>query len=474
MQAYEQARAILRKHFGYDDFRGSQKDAIRSILGGRDTLVLMPTGGGKSLCFQIPAMVLDGCTVVISPLISLMKDQVENACRAGLPATFINSTLTPAEIRQRMSAVRAGQIKLLYMAPERTENPRFIDELKAACVTMLAVDEAHCLSQWGHEFRPSYMKLGPLRTALGCRVIALTATATPEVRRDILTHLYMQRPLVIAGGFDRANLRWHVLPAERSTDKDRQLCRLLQRDRGDGVALVFASTRKKVDGIADLLNTRSIRASGYHAGVQSAERSSLQEKFIREEAGVVVATNAFGMGIDKPNVRLVIHYDMPGSLEAYYQEAGRAGRDGQAADCVLLHAYRDRFTHQFMIDGAHPSEQTIRETFRKLNSASAPRDVVAFSRWSKQNSREVGSVLRILADARIVQVERRTGAFEVLSHVITRDSLKRAAIARKRELLRLDRMQGYAFHKKCRRKYVMDYFGDTSFRKCSGCDNCAR
>jgi ATP-dependent DNA helicase RecQ len=316
------------------------------------------------------------------------------------------------------------------------------------------------------------MKLGPLRVQLGCRVIALTATATPEVRRDILTHLFMERPLVIAGGFDRSNLRWHVLPAERSTDKDRRLCQLLQRDFGGGVALVFAPTRKKVDGIADMLNTRSIRASGYHAGVKSEERSHLQERFIREEAGVVVATNAFGMGIDKPNVRLVIHYDMPGSLEAYYQEAGRAGRDGAAADCVLLHAYRDRFTHQFMIDGAHPSEQTIRDTFRKLDSASAPRDVTAFSKWSKQNSREVGSVLRVLAEAGIVQVERSSGRFEVLRRVITRDSLKRAEIARKRELLRLDRMQGYAFHKKCRRKYVMDYFGDTSFRRCSGCDNC--
>jgi ATP-dependent DNA helicase RecQ len=474
MELYDQARAILRKHFGYDDFRGSQADAIRSILGGRDTLVLMPTGGGKSLCFQIPAMVLDGCTIVISPLISLMKDQVENACHAGLPATFINSTLTPQEIRERMFAVAAGRIKLLYMAPERADNPRFVDELRRIDVAMLAVDEAHCLSQWGHEFRPSYMKLGPLRTALKCRVIALTATATPEVRRDILTHLYMERALVIAGGFDRENLRWHVIPAERSTEKDLQLCRLLRRDLGGGVALVFASTRKKVDGIADMLNTRSIKASGYHAGVKSAERSRLQDKFIREEAGIIVATNAFGMGIDKPNVRLVVHYDMPGSLEAYYQEAGRAGRDRAAADCVLLHSYRDRFTHEFMIDGAHPAEATIRDTFRKLNSAGAPRTVAEFGRWSRQNTREVGSVLRILADANIVNVERRTGRFEIVSKVITRASLQRAALARKRERLRLERMEGYAFHRKCRRKYVMDYFGDTSFRHCAGCDNCSR
>jgi len=200
----------------------------------------------------------------------------------------------------------------------------------------------------------------------------------------------------------------------------------------------------------------------------------LQERFINEEAGIIVATNAFGMGIDKPNVRVVVHYDMPGSLEAYYQEAGRAGRDREQADCVLLHSYRDRFTHQFMIDGAHPAESVIRDTFRQLNSPGAPRDVAAFSRWSRQNTREVGSVLRILADANIVRVDRRTGAFEILSRVITRASLQRAALARKRELLRLERMEGYAFHQKCRRKYVMDYFGDTSFRKCAGCDNCRR
>ena len=474
MDLYTRARAVLKKHFGYDDFRGGQKDTIRSVLSGRDTLTLMPTGGGKSLCFQIPAMVIEGCTIVISPLISLMKDQVENSCRAGIPATFINSTLSAAEIGARLASVKDGTVKLLYMAPERAESERFVATLKEMNVGMLAVDEAHCLSQWGHEFRPSYMKLGPLRDVLKCRVIALTATATPEVRRDILTHLHMQRPLVIASGFDRPNLNWHVLPAERPYDKDRLICKLLRRDLNGGVALVFASTRKKVDGITDMLNARSIRASGYHAGVMSGERSKLQERFINEEAGVVVATNAFGMGIDKPNVRLVIHYDMPGSLEAYYQEAGRAGRDGNAADCVLLHAYRDRFTHQFMIDGAHPSEQTIRDTFRRLNAAGAPRDVVAFTKWSRKNSREVGSVLRVLGDAGVVRVEKRTGAIEVLMRSFPKSALQKAAIGRKRELLRLERMQGYAYCKKCRRKYVMDYFGDTSFRKCAGCDNCGK
>ena len=373
MASYQEARAVLKKHLGYDDFRPGQRDVIRSILAGRDTLALMPTGGGKSLCFQIPAMVFEGPSIVISPLISLMKDQVDNACRVGIPATFVNSTLTPQEARARMEGVRAGRFKLLYFAPERAENPRFVDALKEMRIAMLAVDEAHCLSQWGYEFRPSYLKLGALREALKCRIIALTATATPEVRNDIVRHLRLKRPVILASGFDRPNLKWHVLAAETPAAKDALLVQLLERQR-TGPALVFASTRKRVDAIADYLNARSLKASGYHAGVKSDERTRLQERFMKEEAGVMVATNAFGMGIDKPNVRLVVHYDMPGSLEGYYQEAGRAGRDGGDSDCLLLHAYRDRFTHEFMIDGAHPAQDTIRRALRpRANPSASPR-----------------------------------------------------------------------------------------------------
>ncbi|MGQ0561732.1 MAG: RecQ family ATP-dependent DNA helicase [Gemmatimonadota bacterium] len=474
MDAYQAARGILKQHFGYDDFRGAQRDAIRSILSGRDTLVLMPTGGGKSLCFQIPAMVLAGPTLVISPLISLMKDQVDNACRAGVPATFVNSTLPPGEVRQRLEGVRTGRFKLLYFAPERAENPRFIELLKEMGVAMLAVDEAHCLSQWGYEFRPSYLKLGVLRETLGCRVIALTATATPEVRRDIITHLRMRRPTILASGFDRPNLKWHVLAAERAADKDAVLLRLLRRER-TGPALVFASTRKRVDAVADFLNARSIRASGYHAGIKSSERTRLQERFMSEQAGVVIATNAFGMGIDKANVRLVVHYDMPASLEAYYQEAGRAGRDGHDSDCVLLHAYRDRFTHEFMIDGAHPAEETIRRVLLRLPDRMTRKELAGVLKLTGTNRRELGSAIRILANAGNIEIEGKPpdGVVLVRSRDVTREALAHARIARERELVRLKRMQAYAYHRGCRRAFVLEYFGASfSLSACAGCDNC--
>ena len=476
MPSYEDARAALKRHLGYDDFRAGQRDVIRSVVSGRDTLVLMPTGGGKSLCFQIPAMLFRGPTLVISPLISLMKDQVDNACRVGIPATFVNSTLTQAEVRERMQGVQNGRFKLLYFAPERAENPRFVEALKAMNVSMLAVDEAHCLSQWGYEFRPSYLKLGALRETLGCRILALTATATPEVRRDIVTHLRMRKPNVLASGFDRPNLKWHVLSAEKPNEKDALLVKLLRLPR-TGPALVFASTRKKVDAISDYLNARGIKSSGYHGGVKAEERTRLQERFMSEEAGVVAATNAFGMGIDKSNVRLVIHYDMPGSLEAYYQEGGRAGRDGGDSDCVLLHAYKDRFTHEFMIDGAHPAEETVRRVLKLLPERITREQLNSVLKLTNTNRRELGSALRILRDAGAVTYEGKQveGLVTVVRRSVTADQLRNSHIARERELVRLARMQGYAYHNACRRMFVMEYFGAKfTAADCSGCDNCAR
>ncbi|MEJ2678111.1 MAG: RecQ family ATP-dependent DNA helicase [Gemmatimonadota bacterium] len=364
----------MRRHFGYDAFRAGQRQAVDAVLSGRDALVLMPTGGGKSLCYQIPSQILPGPTLVVSPLISLMKDQVDGLQRRGIAATFVNSTLRSTEIEERLQAVQDGRVRLLYIAPERFQSRTFRTRMDALRVSLLAVDEAHCISTWGHDFRPAYLGLGRLRESLGCPVIGLTATATPEVRNDIIAQLRLRRPVVVAKGFDRPNLRWHVLAARNDAEKDHLLRRLLRpfRDGARGVAIVYAATRRTVDSIADLLIRAGYPAAGYHAGVKGAERRLLQESFMGGAIRVVVATNAFGMGIDKPDVRLVVHYHTPASLEDYYQEAGRAGRDGEEADCVLLHAYGDRFTHEFLIDRANPDRATIEGVYAIMRRAVRP------------------------------------------------------------------------------------------------------
>jgi len=349
----ETARAALHEHFGYPAFRPGQEAAVESVLGGRDTLVVLPTGGGKSLCYQVPALILPKLTVVISPLISLMKDQVDALESRGLPATFVNSTLTSSQVADRLSRAMRGDVKMLYVAPERFDFGTTAERLRDAGVSLLAVDEAHCISEWGHDFRPSYLRIASVREKLGWPpTVALTATATPHVRTDIVTQLKLDSPTTIITGFDRKNLSYHVLPTKTDQDKDDALVHLLKAN--DGLAVVYASTRKAVERIAALLDRSRIPAAAYHAGLDDAKRHAVQESFMTEKVRAIVATNAFGMGIDKPNVRLVLHYAMPGTLEAYYQEAGRAGRDGDRATCYLLHAFPDRFTHEFFIKGAYP------------------------------------------------------------------------------------------------------------------------
>ncbi|MEX2283309.1 MAG: ATP-dependent DNA helicase RecQ [Gemmatimonadota bacterium] len=366
MQLFEQARAVLQRHYGYPDFRGGQRPAIEAVLSGRDALILMPTGGGKSLCFQIPSQVLPGITIVVSPLISLMKDQVDALNQRGIPATFVNSTIKPKEIANRLEAVQSRAVKLLYIAPERFDSASFRDRIKQFEVSLLAVDEAHCVSQWGKDFRPSYARLGRVRRALRCPVLALTATATLEVRTDIIRMLALRKPEVIARGFDRPNLSWAVQHVDDDSEKDRVFTRLLHPGTHNGTAIGYASTRKRVEALSELLNSHSIRAVAYHAGMTPADRQRLQEGFITGTAGVVVATNAFGMGIDKPDVRRVVHYDHPGSLEAYYQEAGRAGRDGKPAECIILRGPEDHRTHEFLLDQAHPRSALVESAYGAL------------------------------------------------------------------------------------------------------------
>jgi len=413
--ALASARRLLNDRFGYPDFRPGQTQAVESVLAGRDTLVILPTGGGKSLCYQVPALVLDGLTVVISPLISLMKDQVDALEARGLPATYLNSTLSQSEISARMARVQRGEIKLLYLAPERFDLGRSAERLRDIGVTLLAVDEAHCISEWGHDFRPSYLRVKDVRARLGNPpTVALTATATPEVREDIARQLELRDPTVVITGFDRTNLSYHVIPAKNDAAKDETMVELLREHLSthrDGVAIVYASTRKTVERIAGVLTKAKLPALGYHAGLDDEHRADVQEAFMSERVRIIVATNAFGMGIDKPNVRLVVHHAMPGTLEAYYQEAGRAGRDRLPATAILLHAFPDRFTHEFFIKSALPERETIAAVYAALQRLAdrsglveADAAAIAATAKGKVSDREAESALRLLMRAGAVAV----------------------------------------------------------------------
>jgi ATP-dependent DNA helicase RecQ len=431
-QTIEHARAALKQAFGYPAFRPGQEAAVESVLAGRDTLVVLPTGGGKSLCYQVPALMLPKLTVVISPLISLMKDQVDALTARGLPATFVNSTLSASQVSDRLTRAIRGEVKLLYVAPERFDFGTTAERLRDAGVSLLAVDEAHCISEWGHDFRPSYLRIATVREKLGWPpTIALTATATPHVRRDIVEQLKLDTSTPIITGFDRTNLTYSVIPTKTDAEKDDALVHLL-RTTDEGLAVVYASTRKTVERIAQLLDRSKIRAAAYHAGLDDERRHAVQDAFMTEKVRAIVATNAFGMGIDKPNVRLVVHYAMPGTLEAYYQEAGRAGRDGKPAQCYLLHAFPDRFTHEFFIKGANPERSLVEEVYSVLQRDADRDGLVALSPdeiasriKAKVNGRDVDSALRVLTQAGAYRVTPDTGARVLVRLLATPDRIKR-------------------------------------------------
>lgn len=358
------AQAVLKTNFGYDEFRPGQRAVIEQVLAGENTLAIMPTGGGKSLCYQIPALLFDGITVVVSPLISLMKDQVDALNDNGIPATFINSSLTWQEINQRLRELHNGQYKLLYIAPERLDSESFLPVLSQLPIDLLAVDEAHCISQWGHDFRPSYLALTQAieRLTTKPQILALTATATEQVAQDICVRLQIDPKHEVNTGFARDNLNLAVV---KNQDTDQYILDYLQVNQ-DQTGIIYASTRKEVTRLTALLNKHDIAAAAYHAGLSDQERQQNQEDFLYDRVQVMVATNAFGMGIDKSNVRFVIHAQVPGTLEAYYQEAGRAGRDGLPSEAILIYRPQDLRIQNFLIEQSDMDETHRQQEFKKL------------------------------------------------------------------------------------------------------------
>jgi RecQ family ATP-dependent DNA helicase len=364
--ATDAALSALREHFGFDRFREGQREVVESVLAGHDTVVVMPTGGGKSLCYQLPAMMKPGATVVVSPLIALMKDQVDALRARGLPATFVNSSIDFEEQKSRIAGVRRGEFKLVYVAPERFRSSHFVETMRGVDVSLFAVDEAHCVSTWGHDFRPDYLRLKSSAEQIGRpQIVALTATATPHVRADIIEQLGLREPRAFVSGFDRPNLGLRVAHTQKEREKIALIRRLASAHAG-GSGIIYSSTRKSVEQVARRLAEARLSVVAYHAGMEDAERVRAQDEFMSGARQMIVATNAFGMGIDKPDIRFVAHYHMPGSIEAYYQEIGRAGRDGLPSDCTLLFNYADKRTQDYFIEGSYPPPEVIAKVYEAL------------------------------------------------------------------------------------------------------------
>lgn len=481
--------AELSRWFGHACFREGQAEAVQASLAGRDVVLVMPTGSGKSLCYQLAALMLPGTTLVVSPLIALMKDQVDALERRGIAATCLNSALSPDEMAARLALLCAGRYKLVYVAPERFRNPRFLDALARVRIALFTVDEAHCISQWGHDFRPDYLNLRAALDRLeGARVMAVTATATPDVRDDIAAQLGLgvpprTPPVVHVHGFARPNLHLAVVRTGTHAMKLARVRALVERHR---TGIVYVATRKQAERVREMLAASARRpVLLYHGALQDDERARVQDAFMAAEAPVVVATNAFGMGVDRADLRFVAHWDVPGSVEAYYQEVGRAGRDGLPAACELLFNYADVRTQQFFLDGANPSAATVLSVWHAVQRrcAEGPQQRTA-DEWASdaglKNGMAVRTVLAMLERAGLVRQEPVPGQRAFATQVLPgadvaalRPQLDGLAVKAERDQRRLRSMLRYVDHAGCRHAFILSYFGERpGGHICGGCDHC--
>ena len=471
----------MREVFGLERLRPGQAEVIRSVISGHDTLAVMPTGAGKSLCYQLPALHLPGTTVIVSPLISLMKDQADKLSEAGVEVAQVNSALTGAERRESLERIERGASELIFTTPERFTDPAFLETLRAKELDFVVIDEAHCISEWGHDFRPSYLALGAAVRTLGSPpVLALTATATPAVAEDIRRQLGLAQMSVFNTGIYRENLYYEVLRVTNEFEKREQLARLMRETEGTGV--VYCATVKAVEALAELFRGSGFETRTYHGKLPASERRANQDLFMAGRLKAMFATNAFGMGIDKPDIRFVVHYQMPGSLEAYYQESGRAGRDGAGARCSLLYQLDDRRTQLFFLGGRHPKAEdlwAVCDALRLVGADSRPVPLPTVQEAAPNVAKtKVRVALSLLKDAGLVR-ETRGVRFKLVRPEVTPEEVEcAAAVCAERgegDRVKLERVMLYGQSAECRWKLLHEYFGEPFEQgSCGHCDNCVQ